>query len=67
MVVGDHLPCFLGDFDPFVVDAYHPPQNAQIVVYDRPAAPLEPSTTIDASFSVVEDRVFDSACDVTLT
>ena len=66
MVVGDHLPRFLGDFGVFMVDAHHPPRNAKIVVYDRPAAPLEPSTMIDASFSVVETRVFDSACDFTL-
>ena len=42
VVVGDHLPRILGDFGAFVVDAHHPPRNAQIVVYDRPAAPLEP-------------------------
>ena len=66
MVDGDHLPCILGDFGAFVVGAHHPPRNAQIVVYDRPAAPLEPSTTIDANFLVIEDRVFDFACDFTL-
>ena len=47
MVDGDYLPCILGDFGAFMVDAHHPPGNAQIVS----AALLEPSTMIDASFS----------------
>ena len=51
VVVGDHLPRILGDFGAFMVDAHHPPRNAQIMVYDQLAAKLEPSTMIDASFS----------------
>ena len=47
----DQLPHILGDFGAFMVDAHHPPRNSEIVVYDRPAAPLELSTMIDASFS----------------
>ena len=51
VLVRDPLPHILGDFGAFVLDAHHPPRKAKFVVYDRPAAPLEPSTTIDASFS----------------